>query len=113
MHFSLSWNLCINLVVFLNVIHSDIVSCVAWHTTDEVLSCSDDHEVLVWNLISNETTKLLTLPNDLFPTDMHIFPRTSNTVGIKKQIGGDMFIITTTDGKSNYISIYILYSSIL
>lgn len=84
--------------------HSDIVSCVAWHTTDEVLSCSDDHEVLIWHLVTNETTKLLTLPNDLFPTDMHIFPRTSNTAGLKKQIGGDIFIITTTDGKFHLIN---------
>lgn len=86
------------LVLFLTLVHQDIVSCVAWNTTDEVLSCADDHEVLIWNLVTNETTKLLTLPNDLFPTDMHIFPRTSTVGGIKKQLGGDIFVITTTDG---------------
>ncbi|GIX75577.1 intraflagellar transport protein 80 homolog [Caerostris extrusa] len=84
--------------------HTDIVSCIAWNTTDEVFSCADDHEVLIWNLVTNETTKLLTLPNDLFPTDMHIFPRTSTTGGLKKQIGGDVFIITTTDGKFHIIN---------
>ncbi|KAG8180211.1 hypothetical protein JTE90_016488 [Oedothorax gibbosus] len=84
--------------------HQDIVSCVAWNTTDEVLSCADDHEVLIWNLVTNETTKLLTLPNDLFPTDIHIFPRTSTAGGIKKQLGGDVFVITTTDGKFHLIN---------
>ncbi|XP_042903024.1 intraflagellar transport protein 80 homolog [Parasteatoda tepidariorum] len=83
--------------------HSDIVSCIAWNTTDEVLSCADDHEVLIWNLITNETTKLLTLSNDLFPTDMHIL-KTSNPSGLKKQIGGDVFVITTTDGKFHLIN---------
>ena len=62
-------------------------------------SGADDHLVLKWNLSSNETTTLVKLPDDVFPTDMHWFPKSASGGG--KKTGSDLFVLTSTDGKNN------------
>ena len=35
--------------------HTELVSCVAWMSTDDVISISDDKKILKWNLVNSET----------------------------------------------------------
>lgn len=78
-------------------VHSELVSCVAWTTSEELYSCSDDHQILRWNLLSDETSSLAKLPNDIYATDIHFFPR--GLGGKAKQSQSDVFVLTSTDGK--------------
>ncbi|XP_041119958.1 intraflagellar transport protein 80 homolog isoform X2 [Polyodon spathula] len=81
--------------------HKELVSCVGWTTADELYSCSEDHLVLKWNLLTNETTQVVKLQDDIYPIDLHWFPK---TVGGKKQIQAEIFVLTSTDGKFHLIS---------
>uniref|UniRef100_A0A2C9JF99 Uncharacterized protein n=1 Tax=Biomphalaria glabrata TaxID=6526 RepID=A0A2C9JF99_BIOGL len=83
--------------------HSELVSCVGWTTPDEVYSCADDHLILKWNLTNNETSTLLELPKECYPTSMHWFPKSAQAAGAKKT-GSDVFALTSTDGKFILIS---------
>ena len=51
--------------------HSELVSCVAWVSPDEVLSIADDGKILKWNLVNSETKDFAELNNDFHPTDIH------------------------------------------
>ncbi|KAJ8030563.1 Intraflagellar transport protein 80-like [Holothuria leucospilota] len=82
--------------------HSELVSCVAWTTSEELYSCSDDHQILRWNLLSDETTTLAKLPNEIYATDIHFFPRGLGGKG--KQTQADVFVLAATDGKFHLIS---------
>lgn len=74
------------------------MSCVGWYTTEIVFSAGDDHKLLQWSLKTGDATKVADLPEDIFPTDMHWFPRLAGSA--KKQAGTDLFALTSTDGKS-------------
>ncbi|XP_053728928.1 intraflagellar transport protein 80 homolog [Synchiropus splendidus] len=81
--------------------HKELVSCVGWTTADELYSCSEDHQILKWNLLTNETSLVVKLPEDIFPIDLHWFPK---TVGGKKQTQAEIFVLTSTDGKFHLAS---------
>ncbi|XP_022625446.1 intraflagellar transport protein 80 homolog [Seriola dumerili] len=81
--------------------HKELVSCVGWTTADELYSCSEDHQILKWNLLTNETSLIVKLPEDIFPIDLHWFPK---TVGGKKQTQAEIFVLTSTDGKFHLVS---------
>lgn len=81
--------------------HKDLVSCVGWTAADELYSCGDDHKVLKWNLMSDETSEVTALPDEIFPTDVHWFPK---SIGTKKQPQTDIFVLTATDGKFHFVS---------
>ncbi|XP_008307942.1 intraflagellar transport protein 80 homolog [Cynoglossus semilaevis] len=81
--------------------HEDIVSCVGWTTADELYSCSEDHQILKWNLLTSETSLVVKLPEDIYPIDLHWFPK---TVGGKKQTQAEVFVLTSSDGKFHLIS---------
>ncbi|XP_014740018.1 PREDICTED: intraflagellar transport protein 80 homolog [Sturnus vulgaris] len=81
--------------------HKDLVSCVGWTTADELYSCSDDHQIMKWNPVTNETTRVLKLPDDVYPLDLHWFPR---GIGGKKQSQAEIFVLTSSDGKFHLIS---------
>ncbi|XP_064241171.1 intraflagellar transport protein 80 homolog isoform X2 [Passer domesticus] len=81
--------------------HKDLVSCVGWTTADELYSCSDDHQVMRWNPVSSETSRVLKLPQDVYPIDLHWFPRAT---GGKKQPQAESFVLTSSDGKFHLIS---------
>lgn len=81
--------------------HKELVSCVGWMTADELYSCSEDHQILKWNLVTNETTVVVKLQDDIYPIDLHWFPK---TVGGKKQATAESFALTSTDGKFHLIS---------
>lgn len=84
-------------IIFLNTSsHKDLVSCLGWTTADELYSCSDDHQILKWNLVNNETNVVVKLSEDIYPLDMHWFPK---TVGGKRQTQAEIFVLTSTDGK--------------
>ena len=94
-------------IILNHIAHSELVSCVGWTTPDECYSGADDHLVLKWNLNSNETTTLVKLPDDVFPTDMHWFPRSA---GGGKKAGSDIFVLTSTDGRFMLLTFYNLLS---
>ncbi|XP_069004319.1 intraflagellar transport protein 80 homolog isoform X2 [Embiotoca jacksoni] len=81
--------------------HKEIVSCVGWTTADELYSCSEDHRILKWNLLTNDTSLVVKLPEDIYPIDLHWFPK---TVGGKKQPQAENFVLTSTDGKFHLVS---------
>lgn len=88
-------------IIFLNNrSHKELVSCVGWITADELYSCSEDHQILKWNLMTNETSLVVKLPDDIYPIDLHWFPK---TVGGKKQNQTETFALTSTDGKCLYL----------
>lgn len=68
-----------------------------WTTADELYSCSDDHQIMKWNLLTSETTRVVKLPDDTYPIDLHWLPR---SVGGKKQSLAESFVLTSSDGKS-------------
>ncbi len=80
-----------------NKAHAELVSCVGWTTPEEVFSGGDDHLILKWNLLSNESSQVVKLPDDVYPTDMHWFPR--GVGGSKKAAASDIFSLCSTDGK--------------
>uniref|UniRef100_A0A1A8F3D9 Intraflagellar transport 80 homolog n=2 Tax=Nothobranchius korthausae TaxID=1143690 RepID=A0A1A8F3D9_9TELE len=81
--------------------HKELASCVGWTTADELYSCSEDHQILKWNLLNNETSLVIRLPEDIYPIELHWFPK---TVGGKKQIQAEIFVLTSTDGKFHLVS---------
>uniref|UniRef100_A0A1A7YHY2 Intraflagellar transport 80 homolog n=1 Tax=Iconisemion striatum TaxID=60296 RepID=A0A1A7YHY2_9TELE len=81
--------------------HKELVSCVGWTTADELYSCSEDHQILKWNLLNNETSLVVRLPEDIYPIELHWFPK---TIGGKKQIQAEIFVLTSTDGKFHLVS---------
>uniref|UniRef100_A0A3B4VQV3 Intraflagellar transport 80 homolog (Chlamydomonas) n=1 Tax=Seriola dumerili TaxID=41447 RepID=A0A3B4VQV3_SERDU len=91
----------LNITARLNISHKELVSCVGWTTADELYSCSEDHQILKWNLLTNETSLIVKLPEDIFPIDLHWFPK---TVGGKKQTQAEIFVLTSTDGKFHLVS---------
>lgn len=81
--------------------HQDLVSCVGWTTAEEVYSCSDDHQIVKWNLLTSETSQIVKLPDDIYPIDLHWFPK---SLGVKKQTQAESFVLTSSDGKFHLIS---------
>ncbi|XP_034024184.1 intraflagellar transport protein 80 homolog [Thalassophryne amazonica] len=81
--------------------HKELVSCVGWTTADELYSCSEDDQILKWNLLTNETSLVVKLQGGVYPTDLHWFPKTG---GGKKQNQADLFAFTSTDGKFHLVS---------
>ncbi|XP_078065148.1 intraflagellar transport protein 80 homolog isoform X3 [Mustelus asterias] len=78
-----------------------LVSCVGWTTADELYSSSDDHQILKWNLLTNETAQIVRLAEEIYPIDLHWFPKTT---GGKKQMQAEIFVLTSTDGKFHLVS---------
>lgn len=68
-----------------------------WTTADELYSCSDDHQIMKWNLLTSETTRVVKLPDEIYPIDLHWLPR---SIGGKKQSQAESFVLTSSDGKS-------------
>ncbi|XP_048121196.1 intraflagellar transport protein 80 homolog [Alosa alosa] len=81
--------------------HRELVSCVGWTTADELYSCSEDHQILRWNLLNNETNVVVNTQEDIYPIDLHWFPKSS---GGKKQTLAEIFVLTSTDGKFHLVS---------
>jgi len=77
--------------------HADAVNCVGWTTSDELYSIGDDHIIYKSNLINNEVQKVAELPEEIYPMDMHWFPKTSG--GGRKAGGPDIFALSSSDGK--------------
>ncbi|XP_070648528.1 intraflagellar transport protein 80 homolog isoform X3 [Bos indicus] len=86
----------------MKVLHwKKLVSCVGWTTAEELYSCSDDHQIVKWNLLTGETSQIVKLPDDIYPIDLHWFPK---SLGIKKQTQAEIFVLTSSDGKFHLIS---------
>ncbi|XP_067307985.1 intraflagellar transport protein 80 homolog [Pseudorasbora parva] len=81
--------------------HRELVSCVGWSSADELYSCSDDHQILRWNLLSHDTSVLLQLQDHTYPIDLHCFPK---AVSGKRQAGAETFALTSADGKLHLVS---------
>lgn len=78
--------------------HSEAVNCVGWTTSDELYSIGEDHVINKSNLINNEVQKLANLSEDIYPTDMHWFPKTSTPGGRKAGVP-DIFAMGASDGR--------------
>ncbi|XP_066203774.1 intraflagellar transport protein 80 homolog isoform X3 [Saccopteryx leptura] len=81
--------------------HQELVSCVGWTSAEELYSCSDDHQIVKWNLLTSETSQIVKLPDDIYPIDLHWFPK---SLGTKKQTQAESFVLTSSDGKFHLIS---------
>nr|XP_019943476.1 PREDICTED: intraflagellar transport protein 80 homolog isoform X2 [Paralichthys olivaceus] len=81
--------------------HKELVSCVGWTTADELYSCSEDHQLLKWNLLTSETSLVVKLSDDIYPIDLHWLPKTT---GGKRQPQAEIFALTSTDGKFHLVS---------
>lgn len=77
--------------------HSDAVNCVGWTTADELYSIGDDHIIVKSNLINNEVQKVTELQADIYPTDMHWFPKAAS--GGRKSGIPEIFAMGSSDGK--------------
>lgn len=75
--------------------HTAIATCLGWTPTNELLTFSDDHQVLAWNLDGECTSKITDLPPTLFPTAMHWAPG-------KRQ--GDTFALSGADGTFHLVT---------
>uniref|UniRef100_A0A671LIF0 Intraflagellar transport protein 80 homolog n=1 Tax=Sinocyclocheilus anshuiensis TaxID=1608454 RepID=A0A671LIF0_9TELE len=84
-----------------SLLKQELVSCVGWTSADELYSCSDDHHILRWNLLTNDTSVLVKLQDQIYPLDLHWLPK---SVSGKKQAGADSFALTSTDGKLHLVS---------
>lgn len=62
---------------------------------DEVLTAGDDHKLLIWNNSNREILRTINLPDDLFPTDLHVYPKWNSG---NRQKSSDLFLISSTDG---------------
>uniref|UniRef100_A0A2K5PN52 Uncharacterized protein n=1 Tax=Cebus imitator TaxID=2715852 RepID=A0A2K5PN52_CEBIM len=78
-----------------------LLICVGWTTAEELYSCSDDHQIVKWNLLTSETTQIVKLPDDIYPIDFHWFPK---SLGVKKQTQAESFVLTSSDDFSHVIS---------
>ena len=83
--------------------HTELVSCVGWSSPDEVYSAGDDHQMLRWNLLTNESSVLTKLPDDVYPTNMHWFPKAGSS---KKGNASDVFALSSTDGTCQAVALY-------
>ena len=63
--------------------------------SNAVLWINRDNYYLCFNLHFN--TQVIKLPAEIYPTDIHWFPRSA---GGKKQSQSELFVLTSTDGKS-------------
>ena len=72
---------------------------------DEVVSCSDDHKLIFWNAITHEQIRVIDLPNDLFPSDLHCYPKISgsSTKGSKSYV--DVIALGSSNGKLHLFSV--------
>ncbi|KAI5705513.1 hypothetical protein M8J75_015860 [Diaphorina citri] len=81
----------------------DVVSCVDWNGPDEVFSCSDDHLILKWNLVSKDSVKFCELPSEISPIDFHVYSKSQGTLGVKKSGTGQDLLLTSADGRFHLI----------
>ena len=82
-------------------LHLELVSCVGWTSPEEVYSAGDDHQILRWNLLTNESSLVVKLNDDVYPTDMQWFPKAGAS---KKGNTSDVFALSSTDGELHYCS---------
>jgi intraflagellar transport protein 80 len=77
--------------------HADMVNCVGWTNSDELYSIGDDRVILKSNLVNNEVIKISELTSDIYPTDMHWFPKSisgTRTAGVP-----DILALSLSDGR--------------
>ena len=73
--------------------HSEPVNCIGWTTSDELFSFGDDHLILRSNLVNNEVQKVSEVSNELFPTDMHWFPKSTVAGGKKSGLFSHLYFL--------------------
>lgn len=78
-------------------VHSAAATSVTWVSHDEIITVADDHEAQLWNLSKNQHTKLMSLPESLFPVAIDCPPKSGATpLGKRGPIG--TFALSSTDG---------------
>ncbi|XP_068621088.1 intraflagellar transport protein 80 homolog [Battus philenor] len=85
-----------------NAKHVGAVICVSWNNTEDVFSCGDDHKLLKWNLATNECMIITILPDDLFPTGLHLLSKINST---GKKPNSESILISSTDGKFHIVNL--------
>ena len=54
--------------------HHDLVSSVSWLSSEEFVSCGDDHQLLIWNVVSGVNSVFYLLSNGSYPVCMQWSP---------------------------------------
>lgn len=84
-----------------NAKHNDVACCVSWASADEIISCSDDHNMSKTNLLQNETNVVAKFPKDFYPIDMSCL---NNGMSKGGKIQASLFVVTSSDGKYHLVS---------
>eukprot|EP01135_Chromosphaera_perkinsii_P002827 Nk52_evm17s228 gene=Nk52_evmTU17s228 len=82
-------------------IHTDTVTCVGWTSSNELYSCSDDHNIHKWSQTGEGLGNVCTLPSDTFATDMQWLPLGGS---LKRGMSSELMVISATDGKFHLVS---------
>jgi intraflagellar transport protein 80 len=84
------------------IIDTDIVTAVVWTPDGQLITCSDDKDIIQWTADGEKPTKITSL-NNLFVTCIAWFPATGGG-GSGKQLIPDTFAIACTDGTYRFLS---------
>uniref|UniRef100_A0AC35FJS9 Intraflagellar transport protein 80 homolog n=1 Tax=Panagrolaimus sp. PS1159 TaxID=55785 RepID=A0AC35FJS9_9BILA len=74
--------------------HSETLCGVGWLNSDEIISASDDHQLLKWNIGKFDAQSLPALKSSIYPTGLHFYPRS-----LGRSTTNDIFLLPSTDGK--------------
>lgn len=76
-------------------------TCCGWLSGEEIVTAGDDHKLIIWNSASLQIVRKIDLPENLFPTDLHVLPRKE---GVNRQsTSSSLFALSSDDG---YYHIY-------
>lgn len=78
--------------------HGDLAACVGWISSDEVLTCGDDHKVKIWSTSTLEILRESDLPENIFPTCLDGCPKT-----VAKG-GAEVFVMSSSDGRVHLLT---------
>ncbi|XP_012280148.1 intraflagellar transport protein 80 homolog [Orussus abietinus] len=87
--------------------HQRMVTCVAWNSTEEIYSCSEDHLLICWHLEGGtaHSTIVTKFSDDFYPTDMQWHPRPMQPSAVTTKMQSlDVLLITSADGKFHLVN---------
>ena len=75
--------------------HKELVSSASWLSSEQLVSCGDDRQLLIWNVVSGVNSVLYLLPNGTYPVCMQWCPA-QVTASIKKNT--EILALGTSNG---------------
>lgn len=89
----------ISLCVTSRTKHDDFATCVGWVNSEEIVSCSDDHKIIFWCVTSHDQVRVVELPKDLIPSDLHCYPKMTGQAAKGSKGYVDVIAIGSCNGK--------------